>query len=206
MSAGTNTPEIRRSGAATAERILDVAERLFAERGYPGTTLRAIAAEVGIQNPSLYKHFASKAALYDAVLERAIHPLLYEFWDKEGEIERGLRHLAEHPHAAQLMLHETISGTDGSTPRVARWVAAMVDRTEGWLPKIPGLASDAIPLRVLAIYHVVAGYFASAATYRSLTGRDLNSPRAIEEQIRIVSEISDALFAKLSERGAQERA
>ena len=113
-------------------------------------------------------------------------------------VERG-------DESAQLMLHETTAGTDGSTPGVARWVAAMVDRTEGWLPEIPGLASDAIPLRVLAIYHVVAGYFASAATYRSLTGRDLNSPRAIEEQIRIVSEISDALFGKLSERGAQER-
>jgi AcrR family transcriptional regulator len=205
MSASANTPDSRRGGAATAERILDAAERLFAERGYPGTTLRAIAAEVGIQNPSLYKHFANKAALYDAVLERAIHPLLYEFWDKEGEIERGMRHLAEHPQAAQLMLHETLSGTDDSTPGVARWVAAIFGRTESWLPDMPGLDPDAVPLRVLAIYHVVAGYFASAATYRALTGRDLHGPRAVEEQIRIVSEISDALFAKLSERGAQER-
>ncbi len=206
MSASADAPEIRRGGAVTAERILDVAERLFAERGYPGTTLRAIAAEVGIQNPSLYKHFASKAALYDAVLERAIHPILYEFWDTEDEIERVMRHLAEHPQVAQLMLHETTAGSDGATPGVARWVAAIVARTEGWVPDMPELDPDAIPLRVLAVYHVVAGYFASAATYRSLTGRDLHSPRAVEEQIRIVAEISAALFARLGERAAREGA
>ena len=94
---------------------------------------------------------------------------------------------------------------DSSTPGVARWVAAIFDRTESWLPDMPGLDPDVVPLRVLAIYHVVAGYFASAATYRALTGRDLHSPRAVEEQIRIVTEISEALFAGLSERPAQER-
>jgi len=206
MSAGTDSREIRREGPATAKRILDVAERLFAERGYRGTTLRAIAAQVGIQNPSLYKHFPGKEALYNKVLERAIHPILHEFWDTEGEIERVMRHLAEHPHVAQLVLRETTAGGHGPTPGVARWMVAVVARTESWLPDMPGLDPDAIPLRVLAIYHVVAGYFASAATWRALTGRDLHGIRSFEEQIRIVTEISQALFARLRERIAQEDA
>ncbi len=49
-------------------------------------------------------------------------------------------------------------------------------------------------------------YFASAATYRALTGRDLHSPRALEEQIRIVADVSEALFARLGESAAQEDA
>ncbi len=69
---------------------------------------------------------------------------------------------------------------------------------------MPGLDPDAVSLRVLAIYHVVAGYFASAATYRTLTGRDPHSTRALEQQTQIIAEVADALFARLVEPGAQE--
>ena len=43
--------------------ILDAAARLFAERGYGPVTMVEIGAAVGITGPSVYKHFASKAAL-----------------------------------------------------------------------------------------------------------------------------------------------
>ena len=204
VTAEAETAKTQRGGAVTAQRILDVAERLFGERGYAGTALRAIAAEVGIQNPSLYKHFASKAALYEAVIERALHPILYEFWDTEDEIERVMLHLAEHPHVAQLMIREMTSGKDGATPEVSRWLAAMVERTEEWLPRMPGLPPDAIPLRVLTLMHLVSAYFSSAATYRALTGRDPHSSAGLAEQTRILAEVSQALFGGLGERAAKE--
>ena len=93
---------------ATADRILDVSQNLFAQRGYERTTLREIAAEVGIQNPSLYKHFESKAAIYGAVLDRAVRPLLDDFWDTEQEIEKVVAHLAARPTVCQLLLRETL--------------------------------------------------------------------------------------------------
>ncbi len=204
MSAATDAAKIQRGGALTAERILDVAERLFGERGYAGTALRAIAAEVGIQNPSLYKHFASKAALYDAVIERAMHPILGEFWDSEDEVERVMLHLAEHPQVAKLLLRETTSGPDAARPGVVRWLTALVERTEKGLPDLPGLAPDAIPLRVLALCHLVSAYCSSAATYRTLTGRDPHSSQGLEEQTRIVAAVSEALFSRLGTRDAKE--
>ncbi len=52
----------------TRERILRLASELFARRGYHGTSTRDIAAEVGIRQPSLFHHFAAKAAIMHALL------------------------------------------------------------------------------------------------------------------------------------------
>lgn len=53
------------------KRVLDVAEKLFSERGYNAVTLRDIAAEVGIRHTSLYYHVpGGKEALYIEVTER----------------------------------------------------------------------------------------------------------------------------------------
>lgn len=57
-------------GRATREEILDVAMQLFGEVGYRTASLREVASRVGISHPGLLHHFASKAVLLAAVLER----------------------------------------------------------------------------------------------------------------------------------------
>ena len=59
-----------RRPADTRDRVLQVAQALFAERGYRGTSLRDIAKKIGIKAPSLLHHFPSKQQLYLAVLDR----------------------------------------------------------------------------------------------------------------------------------------
>jgi len=54
----------------TRERILVEASRLFATRGFLGTSTRDIANAVGIQQPSMYSHFASKQAIAEELLRR----------------------------------------------------------------------------------------------------------------------------------------
>ncbi|MGL5911605.1 MAG: TetR/AcrR family transcriptional regulator [Phycicoccus sp.] len=54
------------------ERILLVAGRLFAERGYGATSVRDIAEQLGISNPSLYHHFSSKAELLEELLREPL--------------------------------------------------------------------------------------------------------------------------------------
>jgi TetR/AcrR family transcriptional repressor of nem operon len=56
--------------AGTAERILDVAERLVQTRGYNGFSYADVAAELGITKPSLHYHFASKAELGETLITR----------------------------------------------------------------------------------------------------------------------------------------
>ncbi len=64
-----NGPEKKKG---TRQRILDVASRLFAEKGYAATSVRDIAAELGIANPSLYYHFKSKSDILFELLEEPL--------------------------------------------------------------------------------------------------------------------------------------
>ena len=53
----------------TKHRILDEALTLFSEKGYANVFVGDIAERVGIKAPSLYKHYKSKQAIFDAIIE-----------------------------------------------------------------------------------------------------------------------------------------
>src|SRR5215468_7460869 len=104
-----------RAGRTTATRILDVAEAEFAARGYHAASLGDIADQVGIRTASLYKHFASKRALYVAVVQRLLDPyfrLLGELLvvpasaaQAERNLETVLAHYFRTPNLARLVQH-----------------------------------------------------------------------------------------------------
>jgi AcrR family transcriptional regulator len=54
------------------ERMLDVARRLFATRGYAETTIEDIASEAGLAVPTIYAAFQSKRGLLDALMKRLV--------------------------------------------------------------------------------------------------------------------------------------
>ena len=59
----------RDRGQATRDRLVDVATTLFAELGYDGTSIEAVLDAAEVSRGSLYHHFASKQALFEAVLD-----------------------------------------------------------------------------------------------------------------------------------------
>ena len=52
----------------TREALVEVARRLFSERGFYGVSVAAIASELGITKQALLHHFGTKEALYAEVL------------------------------------------------------------------------------------------------------------------------------------------
>ncbi len=56
-------------GEATRGQLIAIATRMFAERGYEDASIEAVLREAGVSRGSLYHHFASKEALFEAVAE-----------------------------------------------------------------------------------------------------------------------------------------
>jgi AcrR family transcriptional regulator len=59
-------------GRATREKLLATARRLFGRDGYEATSVEAVLREAGVARGSLYHHFDSKPALFDAVLDQVV--------------------------------------------------------------------------------------------------------------------------------------
>jgi AcrR family transcriptional regulator len=62
----------------TRERLLDTAERLFAEYGYQATTMRNVTTEAAANIAAVNYHFGSKQSLLEAVVHRALGPVVEE--------------------------------------------------------------------------------------------------------------------------------
>ncbi len=144
--------------------------------------VRDLAREINLTAPSLYNHFPSKQALYDAVLERGLRPiveLVAAAW-QPGELQvdrmratvNGLvQHMAAHPHLAQLIQRALLDQSRNVRALIQRWlvplyrqgIAVLRDTAEeaGW-------ESGEIPNLAVGLFGLVFSYFANVATLRAV--------------------------------------
>jgi len=108
---------------SSRDKILDVAEGLFARRGYAGVGMREVAEGVGLGKSSVFHHFKSKAELYSAVCIRilgTIEDRLVRSLAQGGRptvrLERCLGDLVDvlvaHPNHARLLLRSMFEDDD----------------------------------------------------------------------------------------------
>tara|TARA_R110002020_G_scaffold50818_3_gene143851 strand:+ start:287 stop:889 length:603 start_codon:yes stop_codon:yes gene_type:complete len=72
------------SGAETAEKVRNVALELFARSGYAAVSMRAIAAETGVQAGAIYNHFPTKQHLLHELLVVHMETLL-KAWEEADQ-------------------------------------------------------------------------------------------------------------------------
>ncbi|MEH6636582.1 MAG: TetR/AcrR family transcriptional regulator [Halioglobus sp.] len=190
----------------TADRILDAAEDLFAEKGYSATSLGDVADRVGIRSPSLYNHFKNKEALYAAVLER----LLSDFSAPLEELDSGpvtyervfqwletmVRQHHANPNLARLLQHAALSGGPHTNELIDRLFRPMFQseaKIEG--DKISIFEDAGLqPWAVMAFNNLVMSYVTMAPMYRDLLGQDPFSEAALDNQLNLIKTLLRAVF------------
>jgi AcrR family transcriptional regulator len=76
----------RMTAAERREQLLDVSRRLFAEKGFDGTSVEEIAARAKVSKPVVYEHFGGKEGIYAVVVDREIRALTDAL---NGALEKG---------------------------------------------------------------------------------------------------------------------
>jgi AcrR family transcriptional regulator len=159
MTAVRSESTRRMPRAQRREQILGAATRAFARGGFANTGLDAIAAEAGVTPVILYRHFASKADLYRAVIESghrrlreatgghdfddASIPALIRAAAADPDAFRLLyRHAAREPEFRELI--DTL--VESSTEITRRHLASVTDdRWRSWAARLlPSMTIDAV--------------------------------------------------------------
>lgn len=102
--------------AETSGKILRAAQKLFGRRGFDGVTMRAIAAEAGVNLASIVYYFENKEGLYLSVFRHYAEPLMEERMKllKEADGNPSLKAYARAfvEPAFRLLLDESLGGPD----------------------------------------------------------------------------------------------
>ncbi len=115
-------------------KICTVAQALFAERGFAGTSIREIAERASVKSSLLYHYFSSKEGLYLSLLEAAVSELVAQVEQiaasadtPEAKIRRLVQvffeHFQAHPQSFQLIQRAVDEYSPAAQALAQRWLA-----------------------------------------------------------------------------------
>ncbi|MDP6981247.1 MAG: TetR/AcrR family transcriptional regulator [Myxococcota bacterium] len=217
-----STPDIAiaeapsRGAYQTRDRILDEAEALFAHRGFAGTSVRDIATCAGLTPASLYNHFSNKDALYRAVLERGVQPLIerlsvlatgQDVHEVGPQIIEGIMaHLAEHSHLPRLISLEAATGGEHLNELARDWIQPLMNRAiaafEDESHADSTWTAEEAPLAISAWLYLIFGHFSMAPLLSEVLGRDPLSPEALADQSRFLVKLAKQMSLPVPDDGA----
>jgi AcrR family transcriptional regulator len=201
---------VKSGTAETKERILDAAERLFADRGFEVTSIRDITSAADVNLASINYHFRTKRELIAAVFIRRVGPinqrrltLLDELEQKAGPkpptvealIEAMIRPAAatglDKPQGSEILLR--LTGRFFSEPNVeidqlihANFQKMMSRFTGAFLRVLPGLTQEELYWRLKftfgALHHVLLTLNKQDST-RSHPGKRLDGEELVQRLV-----------------------
>lgn len=183
----------------TPTRILDEANLLFAQNGYEGTSLSAIASRVGIRKPSLLHHFESKQVLRQAVLDRLLDhfnevlPQILKVATTgdtrfEALVNEVIQFFAQEPDRARLLYREMLDRPDELRETMGRFLAPWLEILVEYIErgKEEGRVQPDVDARayVLQTIQMIVGTVAVGSTFGELLDDESNK-RQLNEVARV---------------------
>jgi AcrR family transcriptional regulator len=189
------------SQPATKERILQVAEELFAQKGFDGTRTRDIAEQVGINISTLHFHWKSKEELYTAVyqnllsqragLAEEVFALLAQpaspgsEWQEtvQAVVNKMFAFFQVHQYAARLDSYRILEAAAPSRAlqQGQSLLVTVAERLREMLPAELGRRID-VELTILTLNAILREYFTNPAIFGRLLGE--RGKEALEKRVK----------------------
>ena len=154
-----------RARAEMASAILEAARIVMRRDGVAALNLNEVARMVGIQTPGLYKYFAGKMGIYDALFQRAIEvyrPRLEQVWAEyppgwqrlEAWLEARMRFAQDHPDLDRLFLSRDVPGFVPSADSMEKSGCFLGAALQAFMESLAacGLAPDVDPGRARGLF------------------------------------------------------
>lgn len=185
-------PQRGRPRAFDPDKALDVAMRVFWERGYEATSMSDLVSALGLNRASLYAAFGDKEALFLTVLARygekfSARPFsaLSEFDDPFDAVFHFLGRTAEHLTDARLprgcLFANSIAEGPGSSETIARAVADGAARLETALYEVMRKGQAEGRLARDADVRALARFYAGVAQGMALMAKVSTDPTYIQD-------------------------
>ena len=183
----------------TRDKFLNAAERLFAEKGFYGVSIAAIAEELGLTKQALIHHFGTKEKLYGEVLGRISNQLItkLEFNDLKREAAANVleKHLLNslsgsviHYQHSQLLMREMLDNRRRAPHAESWYLKPYLQKLADVVCALPGWEKVDEETALAGVYQLLGAinYFAvSEPTLSQMFGADYYE--------RVVSEFPQAL-------------
>lgn len=201
-------PTVRTStSASTSHRILETALVSFGTNGIDGTSLDALARELGVTKQAILYWYPSKEALLEAVIDfcaeelqrrfaRALHDGSDGFERVEVIVRTAFRLAARHPAMLGLMREVNRIGPPTSS-RLTEAVTPLLNAAAGWLDAemaAGSLRRHDPKLLVLMAYSAVTGLATEVEVLRAL-GEEPTLASLVRRRDQLIDLLRDALVA-----------
>jgi TetR/AcrR family transcriptional regulator len=187
-------------------RILETARREFADRGFDGARLAAIAREAGLSHPTLLYHFNSKADLYGSVIESAVLDWAVEteaavsgalrgFDQVVSIIDAGFAFFATHGDFARILRREALEGGERLDAAITDSLRPFLDRAVDFLEREmkAGRLRRHDPLELMQIcYGAVFTFFSDARFRARLLDVDPLTPESLARHREALTRLLEA--------------
>ncbi|MBW4681931.1 MAG: TetR/AcrR family transcriptional regulator [Microcoleus vaginatus WJT46-NPBG5] len=186
------------SEAQTRNRILQSAQRLFANKGYEGTTTRDLAADAGVAEGTLFRHFSNKKAILVEVATQGWVDILTDLLTELSEMgsykavgqvmRRRMLHLRDNADMMRVCFLEAQFHPELRDRIQVEVIAKMTDVAEAFFQTAMdrGVYRQSNP-RIVA--QVFLGMFAVAGFSQSTLLEEDASPQALLEMAEVLADI-----------------